>query len=358
MYTKSILVINPRAIFTRIAVYENYNILFLKDIQHPDSELGRFSHYLEQVEYRRSKIISELTDNGFELANISAIVGLGGLIKPVESGVYALNQKLVDDLKSSEYGEDYVNLGGILADELVKGLPETKAFIVDPVVVDEFDELARFTGHPLFKRKSIFHALNHKAMAQKHAKMLMKKYEEMKLIVVHLGTAISVAAHKFGRVVDSNQALDGDGPFSTESTGSLPIGDVIRYCFHSGKSENEILDMVMHHGGMYSYLHTFSGMEVDARVNDGDMEAIKVFEAMAYQVSKEVGAMYAVLDSEIDGIIITGGMSHSRWFVNKITSKVRNMGPVHVYPGVDELDSMSQAALAALRGQVEVKEYK
>lgn len=357
MYTKFILVINPRAIFTRIAVYENYNILFLKDIQHPDQELGRFSHYLEQIEYRKEKIVNELTDNGFEMSQFAAIVGLGGLIKPVESGVYNVNQKLVDDLKSSEFGEDYVNLGGILADELTKELKETKAFVVDPVVVDEFDELARFTGHPLFQRKSIFHALNHKAMAQKHAKALMKKYEEMKLIVVHLGSAISVAAHKFGRVVDSNQVLDGDGPFSPEGCGTLPLGEVIRYCFHSGKSEHEILDMLVHKGGLYAYLNTYSGMEVDARVNDGDEYATKIFEAMAYQVSKEVGAMYAVLDSEIDGIIITGGISHSRWFVNKITSKVKNMGPIHVYPGVSELDSMSQAALAALRGQVEVKEY-
>ncbi len=250
-----------------------------------------------------------------------------------------------------------MNLGGILADELTQNLSNTKAFIVDPVVVDEFDEIARYTGHPLFKRKSVFHALNHKAMAQKHAKTLMRKYDEMKLIVVHLGSAISVAAHKFGQVVDSNQVLDGDGPFSPESTGSLPVGDLIRYCFHSGKSENEILDMVMHKGGMYAYLKTYSGMEVDARVNEGDEEAAKIFEAMAYQVTKEIGAMYAVLDSQIDGIIITGGISHSRWFVNKITAKVKSMGPIHVYPGVDELDSMSQAALAALRGQVEIKEY-
>lgn len=358
MYTKLILVINPRAIFTRIAVYENYSILFLKDIQHPDQELGRFTHYLEQVEYRKDKIYNELVDNGFEMDSFAAIVGLGGLIKPVESGVYNLNQKLVDDLKSSEYGEDYVNLGGVLADELVRGLKNTKAFIVDPVVVDEFDAMARYTGHPEFKRKSVFHALNQKAMAQKHAKMLMKKYEEMKLIVVHLGTAISVSAHKFGRVVDSNQVLDGDGPFSPESAGSLPVGDLIRYCFRSGKSENEILDMVMHKGGLFAYLKTYSGMEVDARVNDGDEKAMEVFEAMAYQVSKEIGAMFAVLDSEIDGVIITGGISHSRWFVNKITQKIKAMGPIHVYPGVDELDSMSQAALAALRGQVEIKEYK
>lgn len=358
MWTKFILVINPRAIFTRVAVYENYNILFLKDIQHTDQDLGRFTHYLEQVEYRKEKILNELIDNGFEIDQFAAIVGLGGLIKPVKSGIYEVNKQLVDDLKSSEYGEDYVNLGGILANELVTGLSNTKAFIVDPVVVDEFEEVARYTGHPLFKRKSVFHALNQKAMAQKHAKALMRKYDEMKLIVVHLGSAISVSAHKFGHVIDSNQVLDGDGPFSPESSGSLPVGDLIRYCFHSGKSENEILDMIMHKGGLYAYLKTYSAMEVDHRVAEGDEEATKVFEAMAYQVSKEIGSMFAVLDSEIDGIIITGGISHSRWFVNKISTKVKNMGPVHVYPGVSELDSMSQAALAALRGQINIQVYK
>ncbi len=354
-----ILVINPRAVYTRVAIYENYNILFLKDVQHPDQELGRFSHIIEQLDYRKQKVLYELEHNGLCMECIKAVVGRGGLVKPVKSGIYAINDALVNDLKSAEYGEDFVDLGGLLAEEIAKELKqEVKAFIVDPVTVDEFNDYARFTGHPHFQRKSIFHTLNQKAVARRHAKALMRDYNEMKLIVVHLGSGISVSAHEYGRVVDSNQVLDGDGPFSPERTGSLPIGDVVRYCFRSGKSETEIMNMIMHKGGLYAYLGTYSALEVDAMVNHDDEKATEVFGAMAYQVCKEIGAMFAVLNSEIDGIIITGGIANSRWFVNEIIKRVEKMGPVHVYPGVRELDSMAQRALEALRGDVEILEYK
>ena len=353
-----ILVINPRPVFTRVAIYQNYNVLFLKDIMHPDQDLGRFSHYLEQVNYRRDKILSELDENGICLDCIQAVVGRGGLMKPVKSGIYEVNDAIVSDLKSTEYGDDHVNLGGILAKEISSLYPSMRSFIVDPVTVDEFSDLARFSGHPDFDRKSIFHTLNQKAMAKRHAKALMRKYDEMKLIVVHLGSGISVAAHCNGAVIDSNQALDGDGPFSPERTGSLPVGDVVRYCFNSGKNETEILDMLHYNGGLFAYLGTYSALEVDSMVAKGDEKAAKVFEAMAYQVSKEIGAMYAVLNSEIDGIIITGGIANSRWFVNKIIDRVDNMGTVHVYPGVAELDSMAQVTLSALRGDEAILDYK
>jgi butyrate kinase len=358
MYRDLILVINPRAVFTRVAIYQTYNILFLKDINHPDQDLGRFSHYMEQINYRRDKILTELLDNGIDLNAIQAVVGRGGLVKPVKSGIYAVNDAFINDLKSAEYGEDYTDLGGVLADEIAKLYPTMKAFIVDPVTVDEFCELARFTGHPAFEKKSVFHTLNQKAIAKRHAKTLMRNYEDMNLIVVHLGSGISVSAHRKGNVIDSNQVLDGDGPFSPERSGSLPLGDVVRYCFRSGKTESQVMDMIMHQGGLYAYLGTYSALEVDARVNHGDVKAAKVFEAMAYQVSKEIGAMFAVLNSEIDGIIITGGIANSRWFVNKIIERVKNMGPVHIYPGVVELDSMAQITLAALRGEEEILIYQ
>ncbi len=353
-----ILVINPRSIFTRVAIYQNYNVLFLKDIMHPDQDLGRFSHYIEQVNYRRDKILSELNDNEICLDCIQAVVGRGGLMKAVKSGIYEVNNAVLNDLKSAEYGDDYVNLGGILSHEISKLYPAMRSFIVDPVTVDEFSDLARFSGHADFERKSIFHTLNQKAMAKRHAKALMRKYEEMKLIVVHLGSGISVGAHCNGSVIDANQALDGDGPFSVERAGSIPMGDLIKYCFRSGKNEEEITDMLFHRGGLYSYLETYSALEVDNMVSKGDKKAEKIFEAMAYQVSKEIGAMFAVLNSEIDGIIITGGVANSRWFVNKIIDRVKNMGPVHVYPGVIELDSMAQSTLSALRGDEEILIYE
>lgn len=358
MENSLILVINPRSIYTRVAVYQGHSILFLKDIQHPDQELGRFSHYIEQVDYRTKSIFKELDDNGVCLDCIRAVVGRGGLLKPVESGIYLVNDNVLRDLKSEEYGEDPVNLGGIIAFHLSKHWENCLPLIVDPVVVDEFFELARFTGHKDFEKKSIFHALNQKSMARKHAKALMRNYEDMKLIVAHLGSGISVGAHKYGKVIDSNQVLDGDGPFSPERTGSLPLGDVVRYCFRSGKSEDEVLDMIMHKGGLYSYLGTYSAYEVDKMVSQGDEYAAKVFEAMAYQVAKEIGAMYAALESEVDGIIITGGIANSTWFVSKIIKRVKNMAPVHIYPGMREIESMAHRSLGALSGEVEIKEYK
>lgn len=353
-----ILVINPRAVFTRVAIYQNHNVLFLKDVQHPDQDLGRFSHYLEQIDYRRDKILSELDANGICLDCIQATVGRGGLLKPIKAGIYEVNDSIVRDLKSSEYGEDYVDLGGILANEIAKLYPGMKAFVVDPVTVDEYAPLARFTGHPDFERKSVFHALNQKAVAKRHAKVLMKKYEDMNLIVAHLGSGISVAAHQKGLVIDSNQVLDGDGPFSPERSGSLPMGDLVRYCFRSGKTETEIMDMMMHRGGLYAYLGTYSALEVDVRVNHGDEKAAAVFEAMVYQVCKEIGSMYAVLKSDVDAIIVTGGIANSRWFVSKIIERVGKMAPVHVYPGVVELDAMAQITLSALRGDEEVLAYE
>lgn len=353
-----ILVINPRAIVTSVAVYQAHSLLFLKDIQHPEKDLVNFPHYLDQIDYRTEKIYKELDDNGICLDCIEAVVGRGGLLKPTESGIYEINQLIIDDLTSEKYGEDYVNLGGILSQRIANKIGGCRAFIVDPVVVDEFNEFARFTGHKDFQKKSIFHALNHKAMARKHAKALMKDYRDMKLIIAHLGSGISVAAHEYGKVVDANQVLDGDGPFSPERSGSLPVGDVIRYCFRSGKTETEILDMIMHKGGLYSYLGTYSAYQVDKMVREGNEEAAKVFEAMAYQVAKEIGAMYAVLNSEIDGIIITGGIAHSQWFVEKIIQRVRNMGPVHVYPGIREIESMAHRTLAAMGNELEIKTYK
>jgi butyrate kinase len=357
MKEQLILVINPRKILTRIAVYENYNILFLKDINHTDQELGRFSHYLEEVEFRKNEILNQLAENDICIDCIHTIIGRGGLLKPVKSGIYKINDNIIEDLKSAEYGEDVVNLGGILVSELAKSQKEANAYIVDPSSVDEYDIFARYTGHPQFERKSVFHTLNQKAMAKKHAKAIMNDYNEMNLIVVHLGSGISVGAHKKGRVVDANQVLDGDGPFSPERTGSLPIGDIVRYCFNSGKSENQVLDMIMNKGGLYAYLGTYSALEVHNRVMDGDEKAAEVFEAMAYQVAKEIGAMFAVLESKIDGIIITGNIANSRWFIEKITKRVEGMGPVHIYPGVSELDTMAQYALMAFRNEIEILNY-
>ena len=232
-----------------------------------------------------------------------------------------------------------------------------KAYIVNPVVVDELNPLARYSGHPLLPRRSIFHALNQKAVARQHARSLMQKYDDINLIVVHLGGGVTIGAHKKGRVVDVNQGLDGDGPFSPERTGTLPIGPLIRLCFSGKYTEAEILKMNKGAGGLIAYLGTNSAYEVEQRAQEGDQEAKKIFAAMAYQVAKEIGAMYAVLCGDVDGILITGGVAHSKWFVNEISQRVHKMAPVHIYPGEDEMRALAFNGLRVIRGETIAKEY-
>ena len=218
-------------------------------------------------------------------------------------------------------------------------------------------EVARVTGHPNFHRLSIFHALNQKAVARQHASSMMNKYEDMNLIVVHLGGGITVGAHKKGRVVDVNQGLDGDGPFSPERTGSLPVGPLIRLCFSGKYTEAEILKMNKGAGGLVAYLDTNSAYDVEKRAQTGDQKATDVFAAMAYQVAKEIGSMYAVLCGDVDGILITGGVAHSKWFVNEISQRVHKMAPVHIYPGADEMRALAFNGFRVVRGETVAKEY-
>ncbi|MEI6852702.1 MAG: butyrate kinase, partial [Bacteroidota bacterium] len=226
-----VLAINPGSTSTKIAVYENYKLFFLKSIRHSSEELGKFKHIADQFEFRKNIIMNELQEANIGLDSIDAIVGRGGLVKPIKSGVYEVNEKLRKDLIKGIQGEHASNLGGLIAFDIANMREELKAYIADPVVVDELEDIARISGHPLFERVSIFHALNQKAIAKAHARFLGQKYEDMNFIVVHLGGGISISAHKKGRVIDTNQALDGDGPFSPERSGTLPVGQVVHMCF-------------------------------------------------------------------------------------------------------------------------------
>lgn len=243
------------------------------------------------------------------------------------------------------------------ADDIAKSLPNARAFIADPVVVDELSELARVSGHPEFSRKSIFHALNQKAIARQHARSIMRKYEDLSLIVVHLGGGISVGAHQKGLVVDVNQALDGEGPFSPERSGTLPAADLVRSCFSGKYTQTELLQMIKGKGGMTGFLGTNNAYEVEKRAQAGDEHAKFILEAMAYQVAKAIGSMSTVLKGEVDGILITGGIAHSKWFVNQVIERVYKIAPVHVYPGEDEMRALAMNGLMVLKGEVEVKEY-
>jgi len=352
-----ILAINPGSTSTKIAVYQNTNPVFLKNLRHTTEQLQDFETIADQYQFRKEAILTELKNAEIRIDLIRAVVGRGGLIKPVESGVYEVNENLIRDLLVSPMGEHASNLGGLIANDIAKSLPEARAFIADPVVVDELQPLARVTGHPAFRRKSIFHALNHKAVARQHAKSIMKQYEDLNLIVVHLGGGITVGAHHKGKVIDVNQGLDGEGPFSPERSGTLPVGDLVTMCFSGNYTKEKIKRMIKGEGGLVAYLGTNSAYEVEERAIAGDEEAKFFFDAMAYQVAKDVGAMAAVLFSEVDAILITGGIAHSKYFVNKIIERVYKFAPVHVYPGEDEMRALAMNGLMVLKGEIVPKIY-
>ncbi len=352
-----ILAINPGSTSTKMAVYTGTTPVFIQTIRHTTEELAPFKVITEQFEFRKNLILKELKSADIRPDHIRVVMGRGGLLRPVESGVFEVNQPMLEDLRTCRYGEHASNLGGLIAYDIAHTLPNAKAYITNPVVVDELDDLARFSGHPLLPRRSIFHALNQKAVARQHAKSILRKYEELNLIVVHLGGGITVGAHKKGRVVDVNQGLDGDGPFSPERSGTLPVGDLARLCFSGKYTLPQVEKMIKGQGGLVAYLGTNSAYETEQRAAAGDEKAKQIYDAMAYQVAKEIGAMGAVLKYEIDGILITGGIAHDKYFVNQIISYVHRMAPVHVYPGEDEMKALAMNGLRVVKGEMEVKVY-
>lgn len=352
-----ILAINPGSTSTKFAVFENETPIFVKNIKHSKEDLEKFSRIADQFQFRKELILKELEDAEINLETIRVIVGRGGLLKPIESGVYEVNDAMKADLRNSPVREHASNLGGLIADDIAHSLPDAKAYIANPVVVDELENLARYTGHPLFQRISIFHALNQKAIAAQHAKSIMRKYEDMNLVVVHMGGGITVGAHKKGRVVDVNQGLDGEGPFSPERSGTLPVGDLVKLCFSGQYPLDQVKKMITGEGGLVAYLGTNNAYEVEQRAYAGDAKARELMEAMAYQVSKEIGAMYTVLKGEIDGILITGGIANSKWFVNMIIERVHRLGPTYIYPGEDEMWALAYNGLRIIRGEAVSKEY-
>jgi butyrate kinase len=352
-----ILAINPGSTSTKIAVFEENIPIFVRNIKHSSEELAPFNDIASQYEFRKKLILQELEKDKINLNRIRAIVGRGGLVKPIESGVYEVNDRLKEDLYDKTLGEHASNLGGLIADDIAKQLPNSKAFIADPVVVDEFSELARVSGHPLFERKSIFHALNQKAVARSHAESILKKYEDLNLIVVHLGGGISIGAHEKVKVIDVNQALDGEGPFSPERSGTLPSGDLVRLCFSGKYTQPEIMKMIVGKGGLSAFLGTNSAYEVEQAAAAGDQKALQYFQAMAYQVAKQVGAMFTVLKGNVDSVLITGGIAHSKLFVNMLIERIYKIAPVHVYPGEDEMAALAQNGLKVLKGKIQAKIY-
>lgn len=353
-----ILAINPGSTSTKIAIYNGTEQLFLKNIKHAAEELAPFAKIADQYEFRKELILKEASDADFDLREFKVIIGRGGLIKPVSSGVLEINQAMLEDLRNGREGQHASNLGGLIAFDIAQGIPGAKAVIADPVVVDELCDFARISGHPLMPRKSVFHALNQKAIARRYAKEVNKKYEELNLIGVHLGGGISVAAHQNGKVIDVNQALDGDGPFSPERSGTLPVNELIKICFSGKYTEQEIKKMVVGAGGYVAYLGTNDAYQVECKAKEGDKKFEFIQEAMAYQISKEIGAMSTVLKGKVDAIFLTGGIAYSKPFVELLKEKIEFIAPVHVYPGEDEMGALALNALMLIRGEVQSIKYE
>jgi butyrate kinase len=351
-----ILVINPGSTSTKIAVFEDENIIFEDTLRHSVEELKVFNRIYDQMNFRNEIVLNSLKKNGIELKDIDCVVGRGGLLKPIEGGTYEVNDLMLEHLKVGYLGDHASNLGGLLAHELVKDT-DTKAYIVDPVVVDELQDVARISGLKEIERISIFHALNQKAIARRHAKQMNKKYEDLNLIVVHLGGGVSVGAHKNGRVIDCANALNGEGPFSPERAGTLPVGELVKLCYSGKYTHDEVKKMITGKGGLVSYLGTNSAQDAVKRINDGDEYAKLIYYAMAYQIAKEIGAVSAVLKGQVDAILLTGGIAYDEMFTNWIIELVNFIAPIYIYPGEDELKALCEGGLRILRGEEEAKVY-
>lgn len=352
------LIINPGSTSTKIAVFDGETMIFEKTIRHSSDELYLFNKVSDQFQFRKDMIISSLRENNISLNELDAIVGRGGLLKPIEGGTYAVNDKLIEDLKSNVKIEHASNLGAPLARSIADEV-NIPSFIVDPVVVDEMEDVARISGHPEFERICIWHALNQKAVARRAAQEKFdKNYEEMNFVVAHLGGGISVGAHKKGKVIDVNNALNGEGPFSPERSGTLPSGQLVKMCFSGKYSEAEINKMIVGKGGISGHLGTNNAKEVSERAKAGDKKAKLIYTAMAYQVAKAIGEYTVVLDGNVDAILITGGIAYDKDFVGMIENKVKFIAKVIVYPGEDELLALAQGGLRVLKSSEEPKTYK
>ncbi len=352
-----ILAVNPGSTSTKIAVYQNTDPVFLKNIKHTSEELAPYAKITDQFDLRKKVILEQLQEADMQITDLQAVVGRGGLLKPIPSGIYEVNEAMIADLQNSPFGEHASNLGGLIAHDLVSSMPSARAYIVDPIVVDEFDDIARITGHPLFTRVSIFHALNQKAVAREYARSIRRKYEDLNLIVAHLGGGITIGAHRKGQVIDVNQGLDGEGPFSPERSGTLPVMDLVRLCFSGKYQQKEVQKMVKGEGGLVAYLGTNNAYDVEKMVDAGNAEAELIYHAMAYQVAKFIGEMYTVLKCEVDAILITGGIAYDKGFVNWIQERVYKLAPIHIYPGEDEMRALAINGLMVVRGELDVKVY-
>ena len=351
-----VLVINPGSTSTKIGVFQDETLLLEHTIRHKTEEIAKFSSIIDQFSFRKEAILQALEAESIKLSTLDAVCGRGGLLRPIEGGTYSVNDAMIEDLRTGYFGQHASNLGGIIAREIATELM-IPSFIVDPVVVDEMSSIARISGSPLMQRKSIFHALNQKAVARRYAKEIDQSYDELRLIIAHMGGGITVGAHAGGKVIDVNNGLHGDGPFSPERAGSVPIGDLVELCFSGTFYRDDIMKMLVGEGGLVGYLGTNDAVQVEKKIAAGDDEAKLIYDAMAYQIAKEIGSAATVLEGRVDAIILTGGIAYGKDFVENISSKVSWISDIAVYPGEDELQALSEGAIRVLSGEEKAKNY-
>jgi len=350
------LIINPGSTSTKIGVFEDETLLFDETLRHSTEEIAQYASIFDQKDFRKNIILSFLKEKDFDINSFDFIVGRGGMLKPIPGGTYACTDALVEDLKVGVMGQHASNLGGILAREIGDsiGVP---SFIVDPVVVDELVEEARISGVPELPRVSIFHALNQKAVAKRYAKEIGKKYEDLNLVVVHMGGGVSVGPHKNGKIVDINNALDGDGAFSPERAGAVPVGALVKMCFSGKYTEKEVYKKLVGNGGFNAYVGTNDMRDVEKMINEGDEKADLIRRAFILQMAKDIGSMAAVLDGKVDQIIVTGGIAYDKAVVAGLKEKCEWIAPFTVYPGEDELLALTQGGLRVMNKEEEAMPY-
>lgn len=350
------LIINPGSTSTKIGVFEDETLLFEETLRHSTEEIAQYASIIDQKDFRKDIIVNFLKEKDFDIKSLNVVVGRGGLLKPIPGGTYAVTDELLEDLKIGKQGQHASNLGGILAREIADsiGVP---SYIVDPVVVDELIPAARISGVPELPRISIFHALNQKAVAKRYAKENGKRYEDLNLIVVHMGGGVSVGAHEKGKVIDVFNALDGDGAFSPERAGGVPTGGLISLCFSGKYTEKEVYKMCVGNGGFNAYCGTNDMRDVEKMVDEGDTKAAEIRDAFILQVAKDMGSMACVLKGKVDQIIITGGIAYDKAVVAGLTERAGFIAPITVYPGEDELLALAQGGLRVMNGEEEAMEY-
>jgi butyrate kinase len=351
-----ILTINPGSTSTKIAIYEDTKQIYSKSIRHDTKIIQSFNRIFDQLEFRKSAVLNALKEANVSLDSLHAVVGRGGMFKPIESGTYLVNDKMISFMKDAPRGEHASNLGCVIAKDLGDSV-DIPSYIVDPVAVDEMHDIARYTGMPEIKRQSLFHALNQKAVGRKAANKLQKNYEDLNLIIAHLGGGISVGVHQKGKVIDVNNALDGDGPMSPERSGSVPVGPLYKMAFSGKYTLEEMKRKNYGKGGLVAYLGTNDGYVIKERIDNNDEHAKFIVEVMCYQIAKEIGADATVLEGNVDAIVLTGGLAYDTFITNEISKRTRFIAPIIIFPGEDEMEALALGGYRVLKGIEKAKTY-